>query len=156
MQSQKPSCRKARSSPGGGQRRAARARARCPRQVVEERRLEAEEPAVDPVVEARLLLEASTRSSSSSSAMPNWMRGRTTVTVAAVAVSAVEGDQRLEVDVGDAVRVGEAEASRRRAARATRATRPPVGVSRPVSTHSISTGSGHSVAATNSSIISPR
>ena len=70
-------------------------------------------------------------------------------------MAAVEGKQRVEVDVGHAIGVGGAEGAAGKAIAEARM-RPPVGVSIPVSTHSTSTPSGQLSAATNSSIISPR
>ena len=76
-------------------------------QVVEHARLEAEEASVDPAVDLRLLVEGPlTRSSSSSSATPNWSSGRTTVTVASAPPSRWNVGQCGEVDVGHPVRVG--------------------------------------------------
>ena len=111
--------------------------------VVEHPRLEAEEAAVHPMVEPRLLLEGRSRGLPSPSvgdaelaARADDRHGRE------VAVARVEADQRPQVDVGDAVGVGRAERRRPRRGRRRAATRPPVGVSRPVSTHSISTACG--------------
>ena len=50
------------------------------------------------------------RSSSSISAIPHWLYGRTTVIVAAAPCAAWSAACAREVDVGDAVGVGEAEA----------------------------------------------
>ena len=107
MQSQKPSWRKARSWPS-----AASAAQRLAlehavlAEVVERARLEAEEAAVDPVLAARLLDEAGDPVAVELGDAPLQVRpdhGHRRQP----AVRAVELEQRAEVDVGDAVGVGQ-------------------------------------------------
>ena len=121
MQSQKPSWRKARSSPAAASRSSgSRSSTLSAASSSSTAGLEAEEAAVDPVLGARLLAEArAPRPSPSSSATPNCSSGRTTVIVAGAPWRGVEGEQRVEVDVGHAVGVGRAErAVAQRASRA--------------------------------------
>ena len=139
MQSQNPSCRKARELPVGSEplQRLALEDAVLG-QVVEDARLEAEEAAVDPALDLRLLVEAAHqpvvvelrdpelaaragRPSSSPGRRPRGGRR-----------------QRREIDVGDPVRVGGGECPSPIRSSAT-LIRPPVGVSSPVSTQLTST-----------------
>ncbi len=149
MQSQKPSWRKARSSPSAASRPAARARARCP--PPGSRARPGSKQKKPPLIQCSLRgFSTKPRDPvpSSSSATPHCRFGRTTVIVASAPSC---GGRRAgpEIDVGDAVGVGGAEASAAEAL-PQRAIRPPVGVSRPVSTHSTSTPSGQRSPRTNS------
>ena len=144
MHSQKPSWRWARSSPSAA-RRSSGSRSSTLSRVADSRArpAEAEEAAVDPVLGARLLAEARHAARrASSSVTPNCSSGRTTVIVA----SAPWRRGRR------AARRGRCRRGRRRRSRRSSASppssgssslmRPPVGVSRPVSTHSTSTPAG--------------
>ena len=62
-------------------------------------------------------------------------------------MAGVEGEQLGEVDAGDAVGVGRAETLLPPSRSSSSLMRPPVGVSRPVSTHSTATPRGHGVSA---------
>ena len=91
------------------------------------------------VLQARLLEEVSTRPAPSNSSVPYWDGSGTTVTVAALAVRAMERRAALEVDVADAVAVGHEERRRRARSPHGRAeTRSPLFVSSPLSTTSTS------------------
>ena len=78
--------------------------------VVADAGLEHEEAAVDPARRRRRLLAGSRRPRSPSiSSAPKRPGGCTAVTVASSPLRAMEGDQRRDVEVGDAVAVGHAE-----------------------------------------------
>ena len=142
---------------GGEPLAAARARARCPRRG--RRAPPGSKQRKPPLIQCSLRgfsTNPSTRPSSSSSATPHCRCGRTTVTVARPPWPRWKPSSGVEVDVGDAVGVGERRSVPRRAAR--RAARPAPRSAcrrrcrrtrprRPV---------GQSCAATNSSIASPR
>ena len=122
---------------GGGQPRRA-ARARAPSRSSSTSSTDGSKQKKPPLTQCSLRgfsTNPRTTPSPFSSATPNWSSGRTTVIVAAAGGSVVLGEQRMQVDVRHAVGVRHAERARRRAASAALRTRPPVGVSSPVSRH---------------------